>query len=113
MNVRELPQGRMIIGKFGGCRQKIRRSDGTPIRNMFEFELIEDKGDREWTHHLSFFDTDRDGDVTKVREMFNELQPPLGALVAVKFGTDGTISKDRDRAYTNDTATAIYLLDGR
>jgi hypothetical protein len=97
----EIPQGRLIIGRFDGTEQK-KRKDGSEVSGMFEILVI--PGTSMYPMRAVFFATDQDGDETKIAKQLSEVKPAKGDVVAVK------IKSTPSGQYVNDEATGIVVV---
>jgi hypothetical protein len=112
-----IPQGRQIIGRYVGVEtvrkrpsetQEAEGKPGTPVKGMFEIKVVSVVGDSEREHGVTFFETDQDGDVTKISRTVAEGTADVGDLVSVRFKSHGTTSKGK--TYANDTALSMIVL---
>jgi hypothetical protein len=115
-NVREETlQGRQIVGRFVGIdtarrkateRQAEEDKPGTPVQGMYLLTVVEDLGDRERRHELTFFEVDQEGDVTKIGRTVEAGSVHPGDLVSVRFKSG--VSKGK---YVSDTAVSMTALE--
>jgi hypothetical protein len=113
----DYPQGRQVIGRFVAVETVRRRATpeqqaagqpGTAVPGMFELVLIEDRQDREWKHGIGFFETDQEGEVTKISRTIAEGSVSPGDLVSVRIKSSATAKGTK--AYSNDTAISMVVL---
>ena len=110
-----IPRGRQIVGRFAGVDTARRKPTdtqleqgklGTAVQGMYLLTIVEDLGDRERKHELTFFEVDQEGDVTKISRTIEEGSTGPGDLVSVRFKSG--VSKGK---YVSDTALSMALLE--
>lgn len=110
-----IPQGRQIVGKFGGVDTARRKATdaqleqskpGSPVPGMYLLTIIEELADRERKHELTFFEVDQEGDVTKISRTIEAGTTNPGDLVSVRFKS--VVSKGK---YVSDTAVSMTVLE--
>lgn len=107
-------QGRQVVGLFQGVDTARRKATdaqvadgkpGTPVQGMYLLKLVEQIEDRERPHDLTFFETDQEGEVTKISKTIAEGVAKVGDLVSVRFKSQVSKSK-----YVSDTAVSMVVL---
>ena len=104
----DFPQGRLLVGKFSGVKQ-VSKKDGTLVPGMFEVSVTPEG--RDWPLRAVFFATDEDGEPSRMQKTLDAAKPAEGSIVAVRFTTKATVSGSDGKAYANDTAAGLYVLD--
>lgn len=109
------PQGRQVVGRFGGVDTARRKQTdaqveqgkpGSPVQGMYLVTIFETIGDHEKKHELTFFETDQDGDVTKISQTIDAGTTQPGDLVSVRFRSGTSKGK-----YVSDTAVAMTVIE--
>jgi hypothetical protein len=109
----EMPQGRLLVGKFVGVTQvtygRNHQRAGEPVAGLYEVTLQQDG--RDWPMRASFFSTDQDsGEPTRFQSMLNAAGDLAGQLVGILIKTTATAGTGA-KAFVNDTALALYVLE--
>lgn len=105
-------EGRLIVGTYGGLRPVMSRKTGeaVPVPGMQEIVVMAGAMDHQFALRATFFNTDYEGETTRMRRMMDELQPREGECVAVRVSSKASKPNDKGVSYVNDEATAIYAV---
>lgn len=116
-----IPEGRQIIGRYAGVEtvryrpteeQEKEGKQGTPVKGMYEVKAVALLGENEREHRLTFFETDEEGDRTKIIQTIEKGVAEPGDLVSIRFKSHATINRlNKSQVFVNDTAVSMTVLE--
>jgi hypothetical protein len=104
--VEAAPEGRFVVGRFGGVTP-VTRKDGTAVSSFFQVVVLEARGETDREHRLSYFETNEFDERTRMARDLDELGLQPEDRIRVRFVSRGRAGQVAGKAYVNDTAVSV------